>query len=531
MNKHLFLLILLALSVGCDNASEHAAIAPSDVESPSAEQSDGVPEIQWFDGTIEAAFAAAAGEERPLFFYWGAVWCPPCQEIRHTVFKSQAFIDLTRLFIPVYLDGDTDRAQSWGEKFGVKGYPTMIIFSPAGDEVTRIPGGIDIDRYNDVLALSLNRMKPTSALVQLALTDPERLTASDLRQLAYYSWGQDSAAVPEDADLAGMFHALSTVTADDEISTRFYLSYLLTLATADDPSEVMPVEGDDPVQKLDAILSDGALTITGWDTLAYWSEEIMALSFMASNEALEQRWADAVFVQRFNEKLSKAEKLAGWFPRLLLLTKGEQTLADDIAASLRQEMAIVDADTPDSYERQSVINQMSHVYRSAGLIDDAKTLLLAELDKSASPYYFMSGLGALAENDKDFAQALDWRRRAYESAIGEATRFQWGTNYVTALTRMAPDDAARIQGVADELLSSFEDPEAMFSGRNFRVLGRLNMTLQEWQAEHNHAELSLVERIKALCDGQTLDSQAGQNCRSLLDEGLEEADENLAQAS
>ena len=99
--------------------------------------------IKWFAGTIDEAFKMADSGAKPLFLYWGAVWCPPCQEIKHTVFKSQEFIRLTRLFVPVYLDGDTDEAQVWGEKFAVMGYPTMIVFNAKGEEITRIPRFFD----------------------------------------------------------------------------------------------------------------------------------------------------------------------------------------------------------------------------------------------------------------------------------------------------------------------------------------------------------------------------------------------------
>ena len=122
------------------------------------------PGIDWFDGNVEAAFAEAKSKNRPLFLYWGAVWCPPCVEIRQTVFKSPQFQAQTKLFVPVYLDGDTEQAQDWGEQFGTKVYPTMIVFNPAGEEITRIPGGIDIDRYNAVLQRSLNAMRPTGCL-------------------------------------------------------------------------------------------------------------------------------------------------------------------------------------------------------------------------------------------------------------------------------------------------------------------------------------------------------------------------------
>ena len=32
--------------------------------------------IPWFQGSVEDAFARAKAEEKPLFFYWGAQWCP-----------------------------------------------------------------------------------------------------------------------------------------------------------------------------------------------------------------------------------------------------------------------------------------------------------------------------------------------------------------------------------------------------------------------------------------------------------------------
>jgi len=139
--------------------------------------------IHWYEGSVEEGFPLAKETNKPVFLYWGAVWCPPCQEIKHTVFKSKQFIAQTDLFVPIYLDGDTDRAQAWGEKFGVKGYPTMIVFNPSGDEITRIPGGIDISRYNTVLTLSLNEMRPTKMLVDFALNDPAKLQSSELVQL------------------------------------------------------------------------------------------------------------------------------------------------------------------------------------------------------------------------------------------------------------------------------------------------------------------------------------------------------------
>ena len=220
--------------------------------------------IEWFEGSIAAAFESAKSEAKPLFLYWGAVWCPPCQEIKYTVFKSQEFIQLTRLFVPVYLDGDSDEAQAWGEKLDVMGYPTMIVFNPAGVEITRIPGGIDISRYNTVLELSLNQMRSTADLVQIALEDSTRLSPEEFYQLAYYSWFQDTSAVPEGVDKTDLFLGLSTSAPEGELSNRFYMSYLLALTGKDDikGTDQNHLRADLSVAKrLEKILSSSSLTL------------------------------------------------------------------------------------------------------------------------------------------------------------------------------------------------------------------------------------------------------------------------------
>ena len=261
-------------------------------------------------------------------------------------------------------------------------------------------------------------------------------------------------------------------------------------------------------------------------------EDILALPAIddAHKAGLAALWASSVFDLRFDESLSKSEKLAGWLPRLQLATRDDQRLAEDLQKLLRAELTSADDATPDSFERQSVIDQIGYIYREAGLVNDAKALLLAELEKSASPYYFMSSLGSLAEKNEDFEEALDWRKSAYESSAGEATRFQWGANYVLAMIRMAPEDHQVIAGQASALLSEFHVSGELFAGRNFRTLKRLNENLRSWQEEQEPETLAFLSEIKRLCDDQKEASLQQQNCRSLLVEDALQA-KKLVQAS
>jgi hypothetical protein len=82
----------------------------------------------------------------------------------------------------------------------------------------------------------------------------------------------------------------------------------------------------------------------------------------------------------------------------------------------------------------------------SGLDDDANALLVAELQKSKSPYYFMLDLADLAQKAGREKEAVDWLAQAYGAAKGPATRFQWGASYLLGLLEMTPDDTQRIDG-------------------------------------------------------------------------------------
>ena len=512
MNASRSICLLFLLSViGCDGADESVKLRVKESK------------IHWFDGSVEAGFELARSENKPVYLYWGAVWCPPCQEIKHTVFKSQQFIAQTQLFVPIYLDGDTDRAQAWGEKFGVKGYPTMIIFNPEGEEVTRIPGGIDISRYNSVLALSLNQMRPTSMLVDLALNDPQQLQPGDFVQLAYYSWGQDAGSLPQGTP-ATFFSDLSERSSDREASARLYMEYLVTLVREREAGELDSQETDSTgaFERLSAILDSAELTLACWDSLGYYAEEITALPIFSDEELaeLKNKWQTQFLSLRHAPSLSTAEQLVGWLPLLNFhfVENEEAVLPESVLVELRADLTGADEKETNSFARQSVVSQINYLYQSAKLYEEARALLLAELDRSESPYYFMSSLSAIAEKQGKTDEALAWRRKAYASAKGAATRFQWGASYVRAIVRLTPDNHDLIIGTSMKLFDDLQSEREVFAGRNFRILRSLNKQLAQWQADQQQDALieTFHTRIQSMCEKQAAATLELENCQSLL---------------
>jgi len=205
MFRFCFAVLAAVTIVACSADQEQSTQQLPAVEA--ATSLDPAKGIDWFEGGVEDAFAQAKESGKPIYLYWGAVWCPPCHAISATIFKSPEFLERSKLFVPVYLDGDTENAQAYGEKFGVRGYPTMIVFSSEGVELTRIPGGIDLQAYANVLDLTLNQASSAGDLVESLAAGSDSLAAADCTLLAYYSWGQDT-AILGDADAGATFRTM-----------------------------------------------------------------------------------------------------------------------------------------------------------------------------------------------------------------------------------------------------------------------------------------------------------------------------------
>ena len=513
-------LMMAACSPGEPSSGDESAAA--DVDAAAIDETSG---IDWFDGDVEAAFAAAKREDKPLFLYWGAEWCPYCKQVKATVFTRRDVIRRTRQFVAVELDGDAPAAQQAGETFGVAGYPTMIVFTPGGDELTRIPNGLNLEAYADIFDLALNAIRPVADLVRAALAG-ESLEDREWQQLAVYSWGQDNQRALGELDAQLTFDALASAcpASAGSACSRLAMNHIDAAIDAAQDTPLDPAVRDAAVDRLMDVLADDRLIAANLDAVLHASTDFTAALTEPGSDArkrLADRWQAAMEALEDHPGLSTVEQFyAAYGPvGFLRLEDSAAAIPEATQDAIRGRVAKAMIDTTDPIERHAVTTTAASLLRSVDLPDEASTLLEDELAQSKQPYYLMSALASTAEASGDTESALSWRKRAYETATGESTRFRWGYGYVARLIQLAPESTDEIEAVTARMFAELEDPATAFYGGTGVRAERLSNALLEWADSDDKAAVleRLRARISPVCAAIPPAETGRERCEGFLD--------------
>ncbi|NHF65965.1 thioredoxin family protein [Xanthomonas hortorum] len=499
---------VLATLTACEKSTPSAPTPPS-TAAPAEPQAS----IQWHEGKVEKAFEEAVKTGKPILMYWGAVWCPPCNRLKVTTFKDPAFIAQMQQFVAVHLDGDSEEAQSAGERFGVKGYPTIIMLRPDGTEITRVIGDSTTAQLIQSLRAATQLSISTKQLLEVALKNPSSLKRDEWALLSNYGWLLDNQLV-DAKDAPGVLSTLAKTAPEPHLQRRFGLLAVLVStqkpATTPATNALLRTVIADPtdVQANLHLLNSGAATLVAAATND--AGERAALS-KALNQALAKAYADPTLpiVDRLRTSSAVVE--------LARLAQGENAASDPSGAHSPLPASVVEtvhqrvrwalSAAKTAEERQATVESAAGLLVEVGDTTGAEQLLLAELGRSKTPSYYMPYLGQLAEGRGDSKSALSWFKKAYETPGSEGTLVQRGVAYLDTLIRLSPDDAAGIESVAISVIDDLAAQTDSYLHDNREHFDPVGASLQSWSKQHQAQGSAVLTRVRqkaqAVCGHKT----------------------------
>ena len=472
--------------------------------------------IQWFEGSVDQAFDSARKQEKPVFLYWGAAWCPPCNQLKATLFKDPGFVNKTRLFVPVYLDGDTEQAQAVGEKFNVLGYPTLIIFDSQGGEITRIPGGMDLGRYTDILDLALNDIQPVRQLVDKILAQDYQPSDKELQLLAFYSWQQDAGQATTGRDKLLLYRKLSALTPEhmSEENSHFNAEYLLELIKTEGPLGIeTALEG---MKRLARILDNPVNTRSNLEFVVYDGREVISKLTEDSAPArkhMTNKWAASLDRLADVEQLSAGDRLMLHRGAVETFKLKARPVPESLKRQIRYDVAGALSAVDNDYQWIALTYEGYSLLHASEQEKEAEELLTQALQRDSNSHYWMLILAGMAKDEERKADAVNLYRQAYEASRGLATRLQWASYYMDSLTMLQPQETQQIERLGNELINALRQQKAAFHGRNIKAVKRINKSLAEWA--QTDAQKKLAEHFRSSVDTLCLLNNSKSQCSML----------------
>lgn len=452
-------------------------------------------DIHWQKSGMPEALKLAKKEKKPLFVYWGAVWCPPCNVLKSTLFTEKKFTQATQDYVSVYLDGDTEEAQSWGETLKVMGYPTLMLLTPEGQEIMRLSPYNTTEDLVNTMGYVKNQWSPISETLDQLLA-AGTVDVQKLKIISNYSWSQDKDARDNPKKYFDKLYELDKKLVDPSYAkekSQIFMSALSLELNGIKEKEKLSVKRKNELrERVEAIVKNPAQLEANVAIFAY--DDVAIVNHLTQANVKKAISPDRKnFITLYLQKLKDLRSTATmnydnyystYYPIVDFHKEYQWPLEEsDKKALVEYSEKALATSKGDAKKRVALMSHITYLLFQMGEKQKAKDLLLAEMKTAINPYYLMSTMGYFEKEEGQKSKALEWYEKAYKAAEGPATQLQWYGNYIKNLIKLAPEKKSEIKQHVQALMQDYTKMADAYLGRNYRVLESVKKSLTDWSKD------------------------------------------------
>jgi len=423
----------------------------------SRQQAGPVPKLDWLD-KWDVAAAASAEKGRPMIVAFSTEWCPYCKFMEERIFNQRSVDTELRNFVRLKINCDKAENQQLMDKFGVRGFPTFVIFGPDGKELLR---------FNDVGSA----VEMENLLLEASYKQPGHDEIREADRLA----GEDNNAAAH-AVYEKAFHIIQAAKPDD-LALEDALRGMLNTGKGDKEATIKLAE--ELVQK--------------YSDSPYLPDYFKILADCYSSKAIKQNLLKEA-AKYIEWRLAAIENNTETYDKVIQITLDQHV---DLLADIYKELGYYDkiakmhlhaAKAAESYIDRSggVANNLhmagttARYYMGAGRSKKAAEFMKNAIKAMPDywPFYLNYAKALAAEGELD--QAIEHAKKGYELAEEVArprVALAWGE--LLAASGDYKGAAAVLEMARDELKKT----GATNQGRAKKMSSQLDDRIREYQSE------------------------------------------------
>ena len=98
--------------------------------------------------SLDKALVKAKADNKPVLADFSAIWCPTCRAMHATVFTDPAVkAAIESGYVLSRIDYESPEASAFMAKYGVTGFPTLLVLDGDGKLLRRVPVSLDATQF------------------------------------------------------------------------------------------------------------------------------------------------------------------------------------------------------------------------------------------------------------------------------------------------------------------------------------------------------------------------------------------------